>query len=175
MNISSLELSIDINGPGRRLCIWLQGCSLSCEGCFNPHTHAVNDCLLLTPTQLVEHIVAFEKEERIRGITLTGGEPLQQPEQVLALLNQMPTNLDILLFTGYTVKEILADPIKSAIVRRCDASLCGRYKAFPEISPLACKKLLLSSGRIRKEDVYHSRAVELIVSKSYGLITGFPC
>lgn len=175
MNISSLGLSINTNGPGRRLCIWLQGCSLSCEGCFNPHTHPFDNSLLLTPAQIVEHIVAFEKEERIRGITLTGGEPLQQPEQVLALLNQMPTNLDILLFTGYTVKEILADPIKSEIVKRCDASLCGRYKAFPEIAPLACKKLLLSSGRIRKEDIHHSRVVELIVSKSYGLITGFPC
>ena len=175
MNIASLDLSIDTNGPGRRLCIWLQGCSLSCEGCFNPHTHSANISLLLTTDQLVEYIVDFEKEERIRGITLTGGEPLQQPEQVLALLNKMPTNLDIVLFTGYTVKEILADPIKSEIVKRCDASLCGRYKGSPEVAPLACKKLLLSSGRIRKEDIHHSRVVELIISQDYGLITGFPC
>ena len=174
MNISALELSIDTNGPGRRLCIWLQGCNLSCEGCFNPHTHPAKDCLLLTPTEIVEHIIAFEKEERIRGITLTGGEPLQQSEQVLAMLIQMPTNLDILLFTGYSIKEILADPIKSAIVRRCDAALCGRYKAFPEMNPLACKKLLISSGRIKKKDIHQSRAVELTISKSHGLITGFP-
>jgi anaerobic ribonucleoside-triphosphate reductase activating protein len=174
MNISTLELSIDTNGPGKRLCIWLQGCNLSCDGCFNTHTHPAKDCLLLSPAQVVEHIIAFEKEESIRGITITGGEPLQQPEEVMALLIQVPKNLDILLFTGYSIKEIIADPKKSAIVSRCDAALCGRYKAFPDMPPLACKKLLLSTGRIRKEDIHPSRVVELTVSKRHGLLTGFP-
>lgn len=175
MNIFSIEVSVNINGPGKRLCIWLQGCNLSCEGCFSPHTHAADDGLRLTPAQLVEHINYFSKEQHIRGITLTGGEPLQQAEEVLNLLIQLPKHLDIVLFTGYSINEILASQVKTEIVKYCDAVLCGRYRSLPSIHPLACKKLLLLSGRIRKEEISLARAVEIVLSKSHGIITGFPC
>jgi organic radical activating enzyme len=175
MNISSLEVSININGPGRRLCIWLQGCNLSCQGCFNPHTHTAKDRFRLTPAQIVDHITDLDKEQGIRGVTLTGGEPLQQADEVLDLLIQLPNHLDVLLFTGYSIKEVLADPIKSAIIKLCDAALCGRYNALQNMPPLACKKLLLPSGKIRKEEIYLARSVELVLSRSHGLITGFPC
>ena len=29
-----------VNGPGRRVVVWVQGCTLGCLGCFNPGTHA---------------------------------------------------------------------------------------------------------------------------------------
>ncbi|HZI36693.1 MAG TPA: 4Fe-4S cluster-binding domain-containing protein, partial [Acidimicrobiia bacterium] len=30
----------DAEGPGRRAALWVQGCSIRCPGCFNPHSWA---------------------------------------------------------------------------------------------------------------------------------------
>ena len=64
------------NGPGRRAVIWVQGCSLGCSGCYNPATHDTKSGEWIEVANLLGRIKALNQE--IEGITLSGGEPLQQ-------------------------------------------------------------------------------------------------
>ena len=117
------------NGPGTRFVIWFQGCSLGCPGCFNPGTHAPGTGSRHTVDELVAQIVA--QGDAIEGITLSGGEPFEQPDAALALVSAVRarTGLSILIFSGYTIEEIRELPRGPAILALIDVLVDGRYEA----------------------------------------------
>lgn len=94
------------NGPGERAVIWVQGCSLGCPGCFNEPTHEANTGELISVDALFERITALGST--IEGVTISGGEPLQQKEGVAALLRRVKaeTNLSTVVFSGFSWEEI---------------------------------------------------------------------
>jgi anaerobic ribonucleoside-triphosphate reductase activating protein len=117
------------NGPGGRAVIWVQGCTLGCPGCFNPETHPAEGGELVSITDLFDRIVALG--DAIEGVTVSGGEPLQQRQPLLALLRRVrrETSLSILVFTGYTWEEIRRMPDAEALLACVDVLIAGRYDA----------------------------------------------
>lgn len=114
------------NGPGERFTIWSQGCALACPGCFNPETHTPAGGAARTVGDLLDAAVA---EPGIEGVTLTGGEPLEQPAAVgafCALLRDRG-DLGVIVLTGFTRAEIEGDPARSAAVEHADLVVAGRY------------------------------------------------
>src|SRR5512142_2285205 len=75
------------NGPGNRAVLWVQGCSLGCPGCFNPETHPTDPAELIPVDELVKRIQKLSPD--LEGLTISGGEPLQQRRAVQALLEQV--------------------------------------------------------------------------------------
>jgi anaerobic ribonucleoside-triphosphate reductase activating protein len=123
--VHAVEKRSRANGPGERFVIWLQGCTLGCPGCFNPATHAAGG----TPREVAE-LIAEARAARVEGVTLSGGEPLQQPEAALALLRAARgAGLSTLVFSGYTIDEIRAQPLGPAILAELDVLVDGRYVA----------------------------------------------
>jgi anaerobic ribonucleoside-triphosphate reductase activating protein len=112
-----------VNGPGVRYTIWLQGCSLACPGCFNPGTHAAAGSL----APVAQTVSAVRAEQGIDGVTLTGGEPLQQPSAVAAFCAAV-RDLGIVVLTGYSRAEIEADRALAAAVADVDMVIAGRYE-----------------------------------------------
>src|SRR5262245_29198295 len=98
------------NGPGVRAVLWVQGCSLGCPGCFNPLTHPTTGGELVPTDELVRRLTALG--DTIEGITVSGGEPLQQRPALLALLRRLrqQTRLSVVLFTGFTWEEVQRFP-----------------------------------------------------------------
>ncbi len=115
------------NGPGTRAVIWLQGCSLRCPGCFNPETHSRTGGTLASVSDLVERIITLDST--IEGITISGGEPLQQRQALLALLQRVKreTSLSVLLFTGYAWEEVQSTAAGRELLRYIDVLIAGRY------------------------------------------------
>jgi len=76
--------------------VWVQGCTLSCPGCFNPATHSRTGGEVVTVDALFECIVAAPD---IEGVSISGGEPLQQCGPLAALLRRLrrETGLSALL------------------------------------------------------------------------------
>lgn len=72
------------NGPGVRSVIWLQGCTLTCPGCFNPESHSHEPRVLIPVETIIEHITAIR--DTVEGVTVSGGEPFQQSRALLRLL-----------------------------------------------------------------------------------------
>jgi len=116
-------------GPFERFALWVQGCSLRCRGCCNP--------TMFTPSgpaspveRVIEAIAAAHREHGIEGVTLLGGEPLEQADALLPLCDAVRgMGLGVLLFSGYRREEIERCAQKSAVWARCDTLVDGRYEA----------------------------------------------
>jgi anaerobic ribonucleoside-triphosphate reductase activating protein len=122
------------NGPGVRAVIWVQGCTLNCPGCFNPLTHAIDGGTLIDVDELFREILALG--DTIEGITLSGGEPLQQMRPALALLKRVraETALSALVFSGYTRQEIEQFPASRELTACVDVMIAGRYDPTQPLS-----------------------------------------
>lgn len=156
------------NGPNNRFVIWVQGCPLNCAGCFNPLTHDINDGFDKDIAKLAEQI---NQTADIRGITLTGGEPLLQTKAISKLLDLINKDLDVLLFSGYTFEEIKADSNKMNILHQVDAALLGRYNKNLQ-HPFYGKKLVLNGNRIQKEELTPWLNTEVFIQGNNVQITG---
>lgn len=116
------------NGPGKRTVIWVQGCTLNCPGCFNPKTHPSQGGETITVDQLLDKVLS-QDINTIEGITFTGGEPLQQPEGLLKIIQQIreKSNLSVAIFSGYTLNEIRNQPLGPEILSQTDLLFAGRF------------------------------------------------
>ena len=114
------------NGPGLRAALWVQGCSLGCPGCFNPDTHPFGQGETVAVGALFDQIAALGD---IEGVSLLGGEPLQQRAGVLALCERIKaeTELSVLLFTGFSRQEIVRFPEAERLLGVVDVLIAGRY------------------------------------------------
>lgn len=114
------------NGPGLRAALWVQGCSLACPLCFNPETHPFRGGELVAVDELARRIMSIPD---IEGLSVLGGEPLQQRRAVLALLRSVrkESNLSVLLFTGFTPAEISRMPEGQEVLGLIDVLIAGRY------------------------------------------------
>ena len=109
MQIDRILYPVSSLGPGERLVIWTIGCSKKCFNCANPELWENNPDKNINVTELVELIRQYINKNKIDGITITGGEPLDQIEELnelLLLIREIAD--DILVFTGYSIEEAIA-------------------------------------------------------------------
>ena len=82
--IHSIESFGTVDGPGIRFVTFLQGCPLRCAYCHNPDTWDLNAKTKYeyTPEELFNEAIKYKNFIKSGGVTLTGGEPLMQPDFV---------------------------------------------------------------------------------------------
>ncbi|WDV97971.1 4Fe-4S single cluster domain-containing protein [Brevibacillus parabrevis] len=161
-----------VNGPGNRAVVWVQGCSIGCRGCFNPNTHPdKQDGRLYEPDSLGQELGRLP----VDGLTVSGGEPLDQPEQVRRLVQSFRQvhSGTVLLFTGYTAEAILRCEEKRKALLLFDVAIAGPYQAQSE-EIWHGKKLIVLTNRITPEELIPQRKVELVQGESSLHLTGFP-
>jgi len=123
LRIASIEEQSSIYGPGLRFVIWVQGCTLACKGCWNTSFWPRKGGHDRTVESLVEQIT---KTEGIEGITILGGEPLEQAEAVHELIMRVKkVGLSVFLYSGFERDEL--DEIQQACVNESDIVVLGRY------------------------------------------------
>jgi len=155
--VHAIEPRSRANGPGARFVVWLQGCTLGCPGCFNPGTHASGG-----------REVAVESLDfgEVEGISLSGGEPMQQPEAALALLQRARARgLSTLMFSGYTLEEIRELPGGPAVLAQLDVLIDGRYVAGERLASglrgSANQRIQLLTSRYTLADVEATPVAEI--------------
>ena len=128
MNLYAVEPASRANGPGLRFVVWFQGCSRGCRGCFNPDTHPIEPRNITTPEDLLERIEAVQRQ--IDGVTITGGEPFEQAEGLLAFARGLRrrTELSLLVFSGYTIEQVRAMPLGDEILACTDVLIDGPFR-----------------------------------------------
>lgn len=134
LNLHGFWPKSEANGPGQRAVIWLQGCSIRCPGCFNTDAQAFNAGNSVEVEKLFRRIINIS--EPIEGVTISGGEPLDQRRPLLALLKQIRENTyySIILFTGYTWEEIQFFPETPELLACIDVIIAGRFNAERRIA-----------------------------------------
>ena len=96
LRVHGMTESSRVNGPGTRAVIWAQGCSHGCVGCFNPFSHDPTTGDLVTIDSLLSWVGSLRFGGHITGLTISGGEPMQQAVALAELLeavrSSMPAN-----------------------------------------------------------------------------------
>lgn len=162
-----------VNGPGKRFVVWVQGCSLKCPGCFNPETHLALSGINICADDLANLIT--QNMTQIEGVTLTGGEPLQQVDQVVELIRiiRKESQLSIILFTGYSLAEITKLPHHKELTSHLDVIIAGRYQEALNLqegrNSLKHKKLLFLNQRYDFSDFVNIPPAEVIISPNGAL------
>jgi anaerobic ribonucleoside-triphosphate reductase activating protein len=119
--------STAVEGPGQRACLWVQGCSIRCSGCMVPHTWDTRNGKETDTATLAQTILSIKD---IEGLTILGGEPMDQAAALLPLLQTVKQHgLSLMLFSGYTKASLIASgcPFKKAIIELCDIFVDGPY------------------------------------------------
>lgn len=81
--IHSVETCGTVDGPGLRFVIFTQGCPLRCLYCHNPDCRHLEDGKEVSVDALIEEIQRYTSYIRPPGgVTVSGGEPLMQPQFV---------------------------------------------------------------------------------------------
>ena len=182
------------NGPGLRCVVFVQGCNLGCPGCWNSWGHAFRGTELAVETVLAE-VVIRHRQYPLDGVTFSGGEPMQQAEDLDMLLQGLRSalpRLSVGMFTGYSEDELetgryftrrgVDQERRRALWRsirgRLDFAVMGRYDRLqPSDAPMrtsANQVLRLFSARHAEVD-FSVQTVEITIAAD-GLIrtTGFP-
>jgi len=107
LNLASLRLCTESEGPGKRLALWVQGCMKRCPGCCNPEMQEIRRNTIIETEDLVVLIKKSIKQNEIEGISLIGGEPFLQAEGLSEIAEWSKLNgLTVLAFTGYLLEEL---------------------------------------------------------------------
>ena len=173
MNMLRLGFQIErseIYGPGIRSVYWLQGCTLACEGCWNTQFWPSKGGDLIDVDRLLSELT---DRQDIDGITLLGGEPLQQAPQVEKLMiGCKKLGLTVFLYTGYEVHEL------TSTMQRCvdlaDIVVLGRFVQALRNTNLRWRgsenqRLMINNPKYRYMDMSEQNEVEIHLDTSGGV------
>jgi anaerobic ribonucleoside-triphosphate reductase activating protein len=182
LNLHAVLLRSRANGPGLRAVVWFQGCRLRCPGCFNPDAIPFEPRITISVEGLLAQPV-FGADE-LDGITISGGEPFDQPAGLLDLAQgiRRRTRLSTILFSGYTEEEIETLPSGPDILRHVDVLIAGRYVESRRLARglrgSDNKTIRLLTGRYTLTDIQATPDSEVIISPTGDIsLTGIspPC
>ena len=97
-------------GPGRRVGVWLRGCSIHCEGCMSEELWSFDPVCARGVDDVAREVRGFfGRDVPTAGVTVSGGEPFDQWEATRALLERFASFgiRDVLIYTGYDISCLL--------------------------------------------------------------------
>ena len=120
------------NGPGCRVTLWIPGCRHKCPGCHTPWTHDYNTGSEFTQDEF-DKICEMLDKDYISGLTISGGDPLMQPDDVLIDLCQLTHDIkeryphkDVWIYTGYYLNEL--KDLQLDVIHYCDYIVEGPFE-----------------------------------------------
>ena len=187
INLLGILEESEVNGPGKRMVIWFQGCHRHCVGCFNPESWDFSARHLWEVDDLVERIKKADPE----GLTISGGEPFEQSEELLALLRGLHEGdtliglpKGIISFTGYQYEELLR---KNRTTRDClsyiDVVIDGAFEEGLKQEHQLCgssnqrfhflEQTDRGKERVKADELSIDQAIEIHIVEDEIVVTGF--
>jgi len=104
MRIERAVNYVETLGPGKRLCVWVNGCSRRCVGCVSARLQRIDES---TEVQIEEYFLGYNLQQT-DGVTVSGGEPFEQIDELYKLVRYFRRRgvRDILVYTGFTLQEL---------------------------------------------------------------------
>jgi anaerobic ribonucleoside-triphosphate reductase activating protein len=128
IDVFKILKNTQVEGPGNRFCIWVQGCKKRCKGCWAKDTWEFG----VGTKYSVDDLFCLIKEvENIEGVTFLGGEPFEQAQELSLLASKIKSlGLSILCFTGYTLEELRAknDESVNSLLSQIDLLVDGGFE-----------------------------------------------
>jgi anaerobic ribonucleoside-triphosphate reductase activating protein len=133
LQLNKAHYPVTALGPGRRIGIWTQGCSIHCPGCVSLDTWKPDRSKAIAVDALIAWCRRVSSDAP-EGITISGGEPFDQPRalaQLLAGLQRWRASttppFDILCYSGYRLEKLQKEHRR--VLAQLDAIICDPYVA----------------------------------------------
>ena len=113
-------------GPGKRFCVWVQGCMKHCPGCMSTETWPLEGGYEIDEQELADRMQHFDFE----GLTISGGEPLLQCRALARLIRLVKEKRDVgvILYTGMRYQELdQSNPDIKELLALIDLMIDGEY------------------------------------------------
>lgn len=134
LRLNRTHYPVTVLGPGVRAGIWVQGCTIGCSGCVARDTWDAEGGAEVGVAAVLDWLDGLDGP--VDGVTVSGGEPFQQPEALAELLDGIgiwrrnrTEEVDVLVYSGYPWSRLTRTPRLAALLTRCDAVIAGPYVA----------------------------------------------
>jgi anaerobic ribonucleoside-triphosphate reductase activating protein len=151
LRVATIVDDTEAEGPGRRLALWVQGCTIRCPGCCNPEMFTKAGGNDMTVEAVLER---FDRAGDVEGVSILGGEPFEQAAGVAAFARGVRARgKTVMVYSGYTLAELHArsteDPGVTELLAEVDLLVDGRYdQTLPEPAPPAGRRWLGSTNQV---------------------------
>lgn len=128
LNLFKIIKNTNTEGPENRFCIWVQGCSKHCDGCYAEETWSFGENKLFEVEDLFEMI---KGEKDIKGVTFLGGEPFEQAEALSELAEKIQSiGLNVVTFTGLLYENLKNSKEKNVLklLKNTDLLIDGGFE-----------------------------------------------
>ena len=140
-------------GPGTRVVLWTRGCGIGCKGCMTKILWPQGERQDIEP--LIEQLIPHVKKSD--GLTISGGEPFDQPLELSYLIDRLRQHHDVHVFcySGYRLDRLEERTEAQELLKRLDMLMDGPYvDSLPTEKPWRGsdnQELHLLSERARQE------------------------
>ena len=139
--LNKAHFPVEVLGHGRRVGLWLQGCTIRCFGCISRDTWVADPNTAIEVDEVIAWISALPAGQ-VDGITISGGEPFDQSEALGDLLAAIdvwrvtqPQSIDVLCYSGRHIAQLKSD--FAPLLARLDAVVPEPFvQGAPTILPL---------------------------------------
>jgi anaerobic ribonucleoside-triphosphate reductase activating protein len=181
INVAASLRSSNALGPGNRAVLWAMGCNLRCEGCISPEWQG-HEPAQWVGIQTLAHDLLINNPA-VRGITISGGEPMLQARAAAAMLRyaRQYRAFDVLVYSGYTLDQILASSLPGVreFLDEIDILIDGPYRqdmaVTGQLFGSSNQLIHFLSDRITPQDIAcWEHRLELHVTDGQAMIVGIP-
>ncbi|MBR0191057.1 MAG: radical SAM protein [Thermoguttaceae bacterium] len=120
----------EVEGPGKRFALWVQGCFRRCPGCCNPQLFDFIPRVILESSQICTLVEDSKRKNGIEGITFLGGEPMLQARGLSEIaMFCREKGLSVMTFTGYKLEELTKEriPFSDELLKYTDLLVDGAF------------------------------------------------
>lgn len=127
VQLAGREYTTFVNGPGCRSVVFFSGCKHACNECHNKEFWSYNYGQEVDIKELVKSIGVYYDAHLIQGVTISGGEPFDQPKALEELIDRLIIAgiTDIWVYTGYLYEE--ARSISQDIINKISVLVDGKF------------------------------------------------
>jgi anaerobic ribonucleoside-triphosphate reductase activating protein len=129
IQVAAIVEVTEAEGPGARFAVWVQGCSIRCPGCCNPHMFDPAGGRPVEAEGLLARLDGVAG--RVEGVTLLGGEPFEQAAALAPFARGVrERGLSVAAFTGHLLDDLRAGrvPGAEALLAEIDLLVDGPYR-----------------------------------------------
>ena len=181
LNIMGYVDESEVNGPGSRAVVWVQGCNRECPGCFNPESWSFEVNQLISIDELADKILSNPKNT---GVTFSGGEPFWQASALAELAKKLKAaGLNAMSFSGFTLGELRSPNAPAGareLLAQLDILIDGPFVESQAInspeSPVSSRnqKIRIFNPEFEDKITWASDQIEIHILKDGSrIITGF--
>ncbi|MCJ7842463.1 anaerobic ribonucleoside-triphosphate reductase activating protein [Lederbergia sp. NSJ-179] len=153
MKIMNILHDSVVDGEGLRTVVFLAGCPHFCKGCHNPKSWNFRNGTDMTVEEVFQEVTS----NPLSNVTLSGGEPFFQAEEVAPLAKALKkAGKNIWIYSGYTFEQLVQseDPSKLELLHHCDVLVDGPFLLEERDLTLAFRGS--KNQRIIQLESYHS-------------------